>query len=169
MIGSPETLKTVGSPNDSYESMVDVWKRNRAIIGGERKAKEHDTGPNIGANLLIPFSPSMSREQYNFFKAEAELPGVCAQYSRILVGGLLRKQPTLTLPAGVPTDAADWILNGFGQDGSTLTSVAMALKASVFRKEPRALSLVESSSRSVIRRVRKVFAISVAFVIVVVS
>ena len=124
MIGSPETLKTVGSPNDGYESMVDVWKRNRAIIGGERKAKEHDISPNIGANLLIPFSPSMSREQYNFFKAEAELPGVCAQYSRILVGGLLRKQPTLTLPAGVPADAADWILNGFGQDGATLTSVA---------------------------------------------
>ena len=126
MIGSPETLKTVGSPNDSYTSMLPVWRRNRAIIGGERKTKEHDVLPIIGRNLLVPFSASMDPEQYDFYKAEAELPGVCAQYARILVGGLLRKQPALTLPPGLPEDAADWMLNAFGQDGSTLASVADA-------------------------------------------
>lgn len=126
MIGSPETLKTVGSPNDSYESMVDVWKRNRAIIGGERKTKEHDGRPKIGTNLLIPFSASMDSDQYALFKAEAELPGVCAQYARILVGGLLRKQPSLTLPAAAPAEATDWILSEFGQDSSTLVSFADA-------------------------------------------
>jgi hypothetical protein len=62
----------------------------------------------------------MTQSQFNFFKAEAELPGICAQYSRMLVGGLLRKKPQLTLPDGVPKEAHEWIINQFGHDDSSL-------------------------------------------------
>jgi hypothetical protein len=72
--------------------------------------------------MLIPFSPSMSQEQYNFYKAEAELPGIAANYKRLVIGGLLRKSPQLELPEGGPADAKDWLLNEFGRDDSSLTA-----------------------------------------------
>jgi hypothetical protein len=40
----------------------------------------------------------------------------------MLLGGLLRKQPILTLPEDAPEGAENWILNNFGQDDSTLIS-----------------------------------------------
>ena len=64
----------------------------------------------------------MTQTQYNFYKAEAELPGITAQFSKLLVGGLLRKQPTLTLPDDVPADAMDWIMNQFAKDGAPLSA-----------------------------------------------
>jgi hypothetical protein len=73
-------------------------------------------------NLLIPFSHSMSYEQWKFYKAEAELPGITAQFARMLVGGLLRKQPILKLPATVPAEAHDWLMNQFCKDNSPMTA-----------------------------------------------
>jgi hypothetical protein len=64
----------------------------------------------------------MSQAQYNFYKAEAELPGIVAQYAKIIVGGLLRKQPVLRLPADLPDEAYQWIMDGFSQDSSPLIS-----------------------------------------------
>jgi hypothetical protein len=62
----------------------------------------------------------MSWDQYTFYKAEAELPGLCSQYSRVLVGGLLRKSPQLGLPEGIEEDALEWLTHDFTGDGRGL-------------------------------------------------
>ena len=118
------SVKTVADPNASYESLKPLWNKSRAVCSGERFVKEFDgTVDTLSfSNLLIPFSPSMSQKQYDFYKAEAELPGIVAQFSKMLVGGLLRKQPALTLPEDAPADAQNWIMNEFGKDDSPLAS-----------------------------------------------
>src|SRR4051812_30727094 len=117
-------LKTVADPSDIYDSLSPLWKRSRAVCRGERYVKLHDKDLDTVdySNLLIPFSPSMTRGQYNFYKAEAELPGIASTFGKTLVGGLLRKMPTLKFPAGVPDEVHDWIINEFGNDGSPLIS-----------------------------------------------
>ena len=117
-------VRTVGDPNAQYLSLFNIWARNRAICGGERHCKDYDELlDSVGyTNLLIPFSPTMSTQQYSFYKAEAELPGIVGQFSTTLVGALLRKEPTLRLPDTVPEDATEWIMKNFGKDGSTLTA-----------------------------------------------
>ena len=70
------------------------WKRNRAIV--ECSVKEHDIVVNVN-NLLIPFSPTQPQEHYDLYRAEAEFPGLVAQYANILVAGLLRKPPQCSL------------------------------------------------------------------------
>ena len=116
--------KSVADPNGLYESMQPLWERSRAVIGGERFAKSFDGSLDVVnfSNLLIPFSPSMSERQYSFYKAEAELPGIVAQYARVLVGGLLRKQPVVKLPDDAPEEAYDWIMSQFSQSGAPLIS-----------------------------------------------
>jgi hypothetical protein len=118
------TAKTVADPNDAYESMRSLWARSRAVCSGERYVKDFDGHVDtIGfTNLLIPFSPSMTTQQYTFYRAEAELPGITAQFGKMLVGGLLRKKPTLSLPADAPAEASDWILNQFGKDDGPITA-----------------------------------------------
>jgi hypothetical protein len=64
----------------------------------------------------------MSQKQYNFYKAEAELPGITAQFSKMLVGGLLRKKPILQIPEELPVEVYNWIMNEFGKDDSSLTA-----------------------------------------------
>lgn len=116
--------KTVGDPIAEYDSMTPLWLKGRAACGGERFVKEYDRIIDVHtfSNLLIPFSPSMSQEQYNFYRAEAEYPGIVSQYAKIIVGGLLRKQPTLKLPKDVSEDAYQWIMDAFTQDSSPLIS-----------------------------------------------
>lgn len=116
--------KTVADPTAEYETMKPLWTRARAVCSGERFVKSVDIVLNRNfTNLLIPFSTKMSQQQYNFYRAEAELPGIVAQFAKMLVGGLLRKQPQLDLPEGVPEEAHDWIMNSFGQDDSSITAV----------------------------------------------
>src|SRR6478609_12008221 len=105
--------KTVADPCDSYDSMRELWIRSRALCRGEKFVKGFDKvlDKYNYKNLLIPFSPSMTQEQYNFYKAEAELPGISSQFGKTLVGGLLRKSPTLKFPSGVPDDAEKWIFH----------------------------------------------------------
>lgn len=116
--------KSVADPSSVYESMKPLWSKARAVIGGERFVKDYDGYLDVinFSNLLLPFSPSMSQAQYSFYKAEAELPGIVSQYVRILVGGLLRKQPQLTLPDTVPEEAYDWIMTEFSQSNLPLVS-----------------------------------------------
>jgi hypothetical protein len=64
----------------------------------------------------------MQQQQYQFYKAEAELPGLVSQYAKLLIGGLLRKPPQLRLSPKVPEDALDWITDYFTIDDQTLTS-----------------------------------------------
>ena len=118
------SVKTVADPNASYESLKPLWNKSRAVCSGERFVKAYDSVIDVlsFSNLLIPFSPSMSQAQYNFYKAEAELPGITAQFSKMLVGGLLRKQPILSLSDKVPSEAHDWIMNAFGKDEAPLTA-----------------------------------------------
>ena len=118
--------KTVASPNAAYESAFDLWAIARAVCAGQRFVKAYDSAivrHDPGSMLLLPFSPSMTQLQYNLFKAEAEFPGIVSQYAKIVVGGLLRKKPTLELPDNVPEEARSWLLDEIGQDGCTLSSL----------------------------------------------
>ena len=119
--GINQRTKTVGSPRDEYLSLQNEWKRNRAIIQGQTYAKDHDQAPRTD-NLLLPFNVTMTQEQYDHYKAEAELPGVSSQYARMLTGGLLRKAPTLEINDNrIDTEETiDWIMNRFGQGNESL-------------------------------------------------
>jgi len=116
--------RSVGSPNHEYESMVRIWKRARAILNGELFAKEHDRYLDLAnyTNLLVPFSPRMSLEQYRWYVAEAELPGLASQYAKVIAGGLLRKEPQIVLPESIEKEAMDWLRNRFTQDGRPIIS-----------------------------------------------
>jgi len=122
--GAQDNVKTVGDPCAKYESMKGIWDRNKAICGGERFVKDFDSVIDTISfkNVLIPFSNSMSQPQYNFYKSEAELPGIVSQFTKMLVGGLLRKQPLLTLPNGFDESIHNWIINEFARDDSSLSS-----------------------------------------------
>ena len=123
VVNAARDTKTVGDPNAEYESLKSLWARSRAVCSGERYVKDYDSTLDTQyRNLLIPFSPSMTPAQYDFYRAEAELPGIVAQFIKMLVGGLLRKQPVLQLPDNAPEDAKNWILNEFGQDDSSLAA-----------------------------------------------
>jgi len=116
-------VKTVADPNAEYDSLKTLWTVSRAVCQGQRFVKDYDAVIDVVNfnNLLIPFSPSMSPEQYKFYKAEAELPGIVAQFSKTLVGGLLRKQPSLTLPEEVES-SRDWIVNEFSSSNAPLSA-----------------------------------------------
>lgn len=116
--------KSVADPAATYESMRPLWEKSRAMIGGERFVKDYDGYLDTVnfSNLLLPFSPSMTQQQYDFYKSEAELPGVVSQYARVVVGGLLRKQPQLKLPDNVPAEAQGWLMNQFSQHNASLTA-----------------------------------------------
>ena len=114
--------KNVADPLDKYISVRPLWDRARAIIGGQRFAKQFDTYIDTVnfSNLLLPFSPSMSPQQYDFYKAEAELPGFTSQYARTVVGSLLRKGVSLELPEDAPEDAHEWIMRHFTSDNNSI-------------------------------------------------
>ena len=116
------TKKTVATPCDSYDEKLSLWEKCRAICGGEEAAKAHDTLVGIPSNFLIPFSPTMTQVQYNLLKQEAELPGVSAEFARLLVAALLRKEPEVVLPSDAPAGALEWIRGEFGADGSPLVT-----------------------------------------------
>jgi hypothetical protein len=122
MIGNATTqTKTVASPNQAYDQYKALWEKCRAVCDGERFVKAYDSIPNPSKNLLIPFSPTMDLAQYNFYKSEAEFPGIVSQYIKMIVGALLRKAPVLEVPEG-SEEAKQWLLNEFGQDDSPMTS-----------------------------------------------
>ena len=116
--------KTIADPIAEYESLLPVWKRARAVCGGEASVKAYDGVVDVATfkNMLIPFSPSMSQQQYSFYRAEAELPGITCEFAKMLLGGLLRKEPVVKLPESLPEDALDWITTSFSQDDASLVS-----------------------------------------------
>ena len=119
--------RSVGDPSPIYDSLAPVYERNRAALEGQRYVKELDRRV-AASNLLIPFSPSMSQEQYEWYLAEAEWPGYSQQFARTLIGGLLRKNPRLVLPEDAPEEAADWLMNNFtGNDRSLVSFLDEAL------------------------------------------
>ena len=68
IVKSTQTKKGPGYPNDEYLSQVNEWKRNRAVIQGPSYTKDYDTVPSTD-NLLLPFNPTMTQSQYDFYKA----------------------------------------------------------------------------------------------------
>lgn len=121
---SANKSKSVGDPNGRYESLKPLWRTARGILNGQSHAKELDTTLDAYnfSNILLPFSPSMTAEQYSFYKAEAELPGLTAQYIKVLVGGMLRKMPDITLPDDVPEGSIDWLKNSFTAHNNSMLS-----------------------------------------------
>jgi len=121
---SANRSKSVGDPHPKYESLKPLWRTSRGILNGQSQVKELDTTlDQYGfSNILLPFSPSMTQEQYNFYKAEAELPGLTAQYIKVLIGGMLRKQPEITLPEDCPKGCSDWIRHEFTSTNNSLLS-----------------------------------------------
>jgi hypothetical protein len=116
--------KSVGDPIAAFSSMLPLWERSRAILGGARKAKQYDQilDSYTYGNMLIPFSPTMNPQQYSFYLSESELPGLSSQYSKVIIGGLLRKKPELELPKDCPEECMDWLLTDFGSDNANLIS-----------------------------------------------
>ena len=111
----------VETPSASYMSMKPLWKKARAVLQGEAHSKAHDEYVERDySNLLLPFSPSMTQQQYDFYKSEAELPGLTTQYARVLISALLRKQSQLTLPEELGEDTYDWITKDMTLDGASL-------------------------------------------------
>ena len=113
-----------GATNAQYESFLPLWKRARAVMNGEHAVKQSDRRIDRAnfSNLLIPFSPFMSDQQYAFYKAEAELPGLVSQYGKVLSGGLLRRRPVLELPDEVPEEAMQWLTDDFTVNGQSIIS-----------------------------------------------
>ena len=124
IVKSSTAARGPGYPNDEYLSQVNEWKRNRAVIQGPSYTKDFDTVPSSD-NLLLPFNPTMTQAQYDFYKAEAEVPGVSSEFCKMIIGGLLRKQPMLELK-GAPEGAKQWILEDIGSDKSNLISFLSA-------------------------------------------
>ena len=113
--------RSVADPSDSYQSLKPLWKKSRAVLQGQENVKGHDEYLTYDySNLLIPFSPSMTQQQYDFYKSEAELPGLTAQYSKVLISALLRKESHLMLPEELPEESTEWIKNNFTLDGRSL-------------------------------------------------
>jgi hypothetical protein len=130
---SANRSKSVGDPHPKYESLKPLWRTARGILNGQSQVKELDSVLDTYGfkNILLPFSPSMTPEQYNFYKAEAELPGLTAQYIKVLIGGMLRKQPDIVLPEGAPEGALDWLRHSFT---STNNSMLSFLDAALFEE-----------------------------------
>jgi hypothetical protein len=112
----------VETPSASYMSLKPLWKKARAVLQGEAHAKAHDEYVERDySNLLLPFSPSMTQPQYDFYKSEAELPGLTTQYARVLISALLRKPSQLTLPEELDSvNAYDWLTKDFTLDGASM-------------------------------------------------
>lgn len=118
-VSSVAVKKNVGTPSDEYESMLNLWAKCRSVIRGQDACKAHDEYVNdyddkgVSKNLLLPFSPSMSQNQYDFFKAEAELPNITSQYAKSMVGALLRKDASLVITDRLgekfQKDVNDWL------------------------------------------------------------
>ena len=124
VVQSKSTKNSVGTPTLEYDSMSKVWARSRAILNGEAEARAHDRIlDNINySNLLVPFSPRMSPEQYRWYVAESELPGLTAQYAKVLTGGLLRKEPAMEFGDAMPEEVEAWMKNKFTQDNQSMVS-----------------------------------------------
>lgn len=122
VINAAQQGRTVADPNPKYQSLRPLWDRGRAILNGQRYVKDLDgiVDTYSFSNILLPFSPSMTQQQYQFYKAEAEFPGITSQYARTIVGGLLRKPPTLELPEDAPKDAWHWLMHQFTKDDQAM-------------------------------------------------
>jgi len=117
--------RSVADPSDIYHSLAPLWKKSRAILQGQSNVKAHDDLIDRSyGNLLLPFSPSMTQAQYDFYRSEAELPGLTSQYARVLISSLLRKRSQLTLPEELTnlaaSDPMEWIETNFTLDGRSL-------------------------------------------------
>lgn len=118
-----KVTKNIGDPRIEYQSNLTEWKKNRAILQGQMATKDYDKVPSHN-NILLPFNSTMTQRQYDFYKAEAELPAVSSQYARMLIGGLLRKNPLLEVNTTLANseEITDWLLYRFGSANESMVS-----------------------------------------------
>lgn len=118
----------VETPCDAYVEYLPKWRKCRDVFEGGDAINKHDAVVNMNCYLL-PFSPGMDPAQYNFYKREAEYPGIVGEYARMLIGGLIRKRPQISFPSNISSVSVDWIYNSFMHEGSGLvTFLAQALR-----------------------------------------
>ena len=122
-----EEYNDIGEPNPSYRDIKSTYIKMRACMSGERQVKAFDDRIKTdGTNFLIPFSPYMDDDKYSWYKSEAEWLGFTENYARVLVGGLLRKQPNFMLPDSIPEALRDeitnWIVNDFDKTQGSLSA-----------------------------------------------
>jgi len=115
-------MRKLQTPTPEFEQMTPVWKKCRVVVSGQRAVLSHDKLVTDKNNLLIPFSPTMDQAQFDFYKREAELPGVNSQFVKLLAGGLLRKPPVIEYSDKVSQEARDWIENSISVDSASLIS-----------------------------------------------
>ena len=119
--------REVQDPNFEYIYLKKIWDRIRVVLRGLRATRAYDEDPNQEkGNILTPFSPSMTKEQYNWYKEESEMGGFVNQFIKTIISGLLRKDPVIELPEGMSQpqkeEAMDWLRNKFTKDDNTLIS-----------------------------------------------
>ena len=93
---------------------------NQSGFTSQRQLQQQFRG--YGQNLLIPFSPNMSVDRYDFYRSEARFLGFTGDFVKSSIGAMLRKEPELEFPDGVPEGALDWIRNEFTSDKKPLIS-----------------------------------------------
>ena len=113
--------KNVASARKEHDDMRPRWEKIRAIAAGETEVKEYDnTVRTSGGRLLIPFSPTMESDRYQFYKSEAQFLGFTGDFIKSSIGAMLRKEPDIELTEEAPDDAVDWIRNQFTGDDKPL-------------------------------------------------
>jgi len=130
-ISTQVVKKSIATPSHGYDSVRDIWAKSRAVIRGQESVKAHDELVNDYdskgnlSNILLPFSPSMTQAQYDFFKGEAELPGITSQYARSMIGALLRKETAIVFSNDKFSDQEkveydEWLRSQFTSDNKSL-------------------------------------------------
>jgi hypothetical protein len=120
-----KSTKGIQDPCAEYNNHVKDWMKSEAFCTGEAAVKRLDTILDTGnmSNVLLPFSKDMEQAQYDFYRAEAELPGITAQFSKVIVNGLLRKPPVLTIERDLPNEVLNWVLSEMGGEGKSIVDV----------------------------------------------
>ena len=105
-----EQFSAVHVYHEDYRKVFPVWRRVKAFCEGLTAVRNLDRilDTSSWSNVLLPFSVSMDVDQYSLLKAEAELPGISAQFLRMVVGGLLRKEPEVTATPESP-ELIEWL------------------------------------------------------------
>ena len=91
--------REIQDPNFEYIYLKRTWDRIRVVLRGLRATRQYDESPNQEkGNILTPFSPTMSKAQYDWYKEESEMGGFVNQFIKTIISGLLRKDPVIVLP-----------------------------------------------------------------------
>jgi len=113
---------------NSYNELALRWKKNKIFTSGQDNVRAFDIsmGTSPKDRFLIPFSENMEQEKYQFYVSESEFPGFAAEFARLVVNGLTRKEPIMKLgfDDNMNQEIREWILSDFGEDGMPFLALA---------------------------------------------